>query len=119
MRELRLEVTIGQTGSVRTVELGWISPRVIFVASGPKPYSLAAGAAKPGTAAVAPAPGFAEETLTPGPARLAAPLTLGDKTALEPRLEINWKTALLWSLLPAGTVMVLLMIWRPAHSANK
>lgn len=55
MRELRLEVTTGQAGSARTAGLGWIPPRVIFVASGPKPYLRAAGATEPGTAAVTPA----------------------------------------------------------------
>lgn len=119
MRELRLEVTTGQAGSVRTVELGWVPPRVIFVASGPKPYLLAVGAAETGTAAVTPALEFAEEILTPGLAWLAAPLALGGKAALEPRLEINWKTVLLWGLLLAGTVMILLMVWRLAHSTNR
>lgn len=119
MRELRLAVSTGQADSVRTIELGWTPPRIMFVASGQKPYVLAVGAAQPGAAAAKPALGFAEDALTPGIARLGAPVTLGGEPALQARLQISWKTVLLWSLLLTGTIMVLLMVWRLARSARQ
>ena len=108
-----------------TLRLGWLPDRVIFVAEGEGPWTLAVGSARD------PAAGFPQERYAdPGLRRLAEKSTLvtaslgardelGGELALEaPAKGPDWRRWLLWLGLVAGVALVAGMAWRLARGGG-
>lgn len=95
------------------LELGWLPPRLVFLAQGEAPYRLAYGARKVEGAALPIAtlvPDWEKKreqvfaAATPGEAKLAG----GDARRAE---AIDWKRWALWAVLAAGAALLAWIAW--------
>lgn len=102
-------------GGPPTLTVGWRPHRLVFLAEGEPPFTLAFGSGRAG------APdrtlprllGAIEGAVTPTPITEFEPVTLGGPAARQPPPQpFPWKTWLLWGVLIGGVALLGLMAWR-------
>jgi hypothetical protein len=104
-------------GALR-LEAQWRPPEVVFLARGIGPFTLAYGnvSISGAESALAPLP----TSVTPAPAMLAAPRTLGGAERQKACSEtLPWKTSILWAALLAGVALLAGMAYRLSKQASK
>lgn len=102
--------------AVPVLRLGYRPEVAVFLAQGEPPYALAAGSARarrgdaPIRALLDALRAQRGADWQPAPARLAdAPQELAGDRALQPHVQRDWKSWLLWTLLIGGAVLVALL----------
>ncbi|MCF8036584.1 MAG: DUF3999 domain-containing protein, partial [Desulfobacteraceae bacterium] len=123
----RVEVTSGTVGPGRhspALEIGWIPHRLLFLARGEGPFTLAYGSAGLGPddssmKNVLHEIEEANKSDMTGKAALGRQLELGGDAALIKRQpEFDWKTWLLWGILTAGVFFLGFMAFRIYRQMN-
>ena len=122
--QLEVSDTGGGFGGARpTLELGWNPHRLVFVARGEGPFTLAYGSAAValGSAALDPLlQDLESQRLGVAPATASgSPFTLGGPARLEVKKVLPWRRIGLWSLLVAGVLGMAWMAWRLARDMQR
>ncbi|MBI3562538.1 MAG: DUF3999 domain-containing protein [Gammaproteobacteria bacterium] len=126
-RYWRLRVAPGETkfNGMPMLKLGWIPEQLLFTAQGEAPFLLAFGGIK-----IAPTNSVLGQLINVDsiantgqmikPARLAARITLGDSSVLEPpQPPLPWKKWILWAVLVIGVLVLALMAYRLTAQMNQ
>ena len=115
-RQWRLVPNTPVGDDVPVLRLGYRPEVVVFLAQGEPPYALAAGSARAQRAEAPIRPLLEAVRAQRGPDWEPAPAYLADEArelagdrALEPAVEHDWKSWLLWALLVGGAALVALL----------
>ncbi len=126
-RYWRIEVASGAGGLGRhspQLEIGWIPHRLLFLARGEGPFTLAYGSARTGPVDTSVENVLheieaGEKTAMIGKAATGEELVLGGPAALETsRLPVSWKTWVLWSVLVGGVAVLGFLTFRLYRQMN-
>ena len=102
-------------GGPPTLTLGWRPHRLVFLAEGEGPFTLAYGSGRAGAPdrALPRLLGAVDEAVTPTPITEFEPVTLSGPAARQPPPQpFPWKTWLLWGVLIGGVALLGIMAWR-------
>jgi hypothetical protein len=108
----------GKFSAEPTMHLGWIPEKLLFVATGESPFTLAYGSARVGPVAAPLAQLLSESSIKQQgllikPAKLGSTIDFGDQSRLEPpRPPLDWKRYLLWAVLILGVAVLAFMAMR-------
>ncbi len=105
--------------------LGWVSEKVLFVARGEGPFTLAYGSSRIGIAGargndlLTEFKSLRKENIVAGTAATGPQFVLGGSAALRPGITPqDWKTAVLWVVLAAGVALLAWMAIRLYRQMN-
>jgi len=110
---MRIDRSGGGIGQgIPRLELGWVPQRLVFIARGDGPFTLAFGSGRVSDAGFQAAElvgrisGQNRETLSIKPATAGPCITLGGPEVLKPRPVHPWKQWILWTVLVLGVILV-------------